>query len=108
MKTRNLTTKHAFKNELKQLRVSKTASVIRCDNVIRSVDIEGGIGQEQGYQCVFYTKEQEFVNPGHLTDGHKVYAGPMVAGTQKTRFCYTNNRTDHKHQLYPPLLLNEM
>lgn len=50
MKTRNLTTKHALENELKELRVTKITSIIRCDSMsLDQLTQHGGIEQEQAY-----------------------------------------------------------
>lgn len=100
MKTRNLPTKHALKNELEQVCVvrSQVLSPKVCFSMsLDQLPRQGGIYQEWGYQCVFYTKEQQLMWTLDYWHGNKVYAGPKMEGIQKIQFWYTNNRTDHQH-----------
>lgn len=85
MKKRNLSTKHALKNELKQVRVvrSEVLSPEVCFSMLLDPLTEQSI--KNGDICILHKRTATHVNSGHLTHSNKVYAGPKMAGIQKTQ-----------------------
>jgi len=61
---KNLATQYALKNELKQVCVVRPQVLSPKVSFSLSLDElaqQGGTDQQQGYECVFYTKEQQLM-----------------------------------------------